>query len=598
MNGMKVFGTPTNSLDQFRKLCEFAVKHNGTHVFVSDLPDSQWQWELDPYDPYPSWNMKSASIFKIITPEPIKPWVDQEYAEMAEELIYNRGLILREYNLKGAFSGIEPSYLEKGVYEAYPDWRGPACEKPKRARKAYYAPCIDNPEVLGMYRRSVKKLCELAQIEYFSFLCNDSGAGICWSQGLYPGMNGNSNCENVVMGDRIKRFMSTLQAGANDAGCSAIVAMGGSVPKVEVDAVVKYLDKNQVFQGQTADGKAISCGMGMSNTFFATGLYPVKYLPLPLTYIQGYSSMMNSLEKDGSLDAFIYFEQVETDYLYDLFDFMTNHEVPQNNKQCCDLLFKYCEEKVGAENANDLYEIYENIEKARNEIRNIQGDGPVLTTGTVNQRWLTRPLVPRPLDLPSEDRDYYRKYLFQANSEEEAEDLANMQGTRFLGGHGAMLLTMRYVTDSLNDTKRAISLAQKLQNAVLSQAQKKEFNLLERKLRVLACIYRNINNVVNFQERMDKTDFVNPPFERQDKWQKGDQILHEVNNIVRNELDNMQDLLKVLKTGVNDLMEVAETPEKENVFIFSPDIISHIEKKVKIMNKYKDDFEKYYTRNS
>ena len=586
---MKLFDAPTKNLEQFENLCVFAKKHGGTHVSVSHLPDSQWQWELDRYDPYPSWNMKNPSILKIFTPDKLKLWVNQEYAEKAKQLIAERGKILKKYGLKGAFSGAEPAYLEKGAFEAYPQLRGPACEKPKRSRKTYYAPCVDNHEVLEMYMNAVKELYTLAEVEYFGFLTNDSGAGLCWSHGLYAGVNGNSDCEHIVFGERVRKFLDTIQ---NAAGGSAIISMGGSIHKHEVDGTVKYLGKNQVFQGKTVDDKPIICGMGLSGTFFSTGLYPVKYLPQPLIYIRGYMGMMNAQNQYPDISSMIAFEQAETDEWFKLYEFLTENPVPKNNKECDDLLYKYCEKQVGAEYANDLYEIYGHIYTAREGIGNIHGDGPLLLTGTVNQRWLTRPLVSKPLELPDEDRKYYREYLFQSNSEEEAEDLANMQGTRFLGGPSAVVIIVRYLTDSLNHTKAAIELAYKL------SAVDEGFDLLARRLKVLACVYRNIINIVLFQEKMDKTDFENPPFELPDKWQKGDQLLHEVNNILANELDNMRDLKNVLSTGPFDLMELADTPEDENIFIYSPEIIKHIDKKVDIMNRHKDEFKKYYRRNS
>ena len=70
------------------------------------------------------------------------------------------------------------------------------------SRHNYYAPCIDRPEVLALYRRAVARLCQLVPIEEFFFLTNDSGGGICWHPGLYPGANGPEFCKNRSMNDR------------------------------------------------------------------------------------------------------------------------------------------------------------------------------------------------------------------------------------------------------------------------------------------------------------------------------------------------------------------------------------------------------------
>lgn len=54
----------------------------------------------------------------------------------------------------------------------------------------------------------------------------------------------------------------------------------------------------------------------------------------------------------------------------------------------------------------------------------------MLYLGCVQQRWLTRPFVPFPEELKPEDRDYYRKFLFQARTEEHANNLADLQAAQ------------------------------------------------------------------------------------------------------------------------------------------------------------------------
>jgi hypothetical protein len=57
-----IFTCPTNSMEEFRRLTTQAAELGATHVAISDLPKSRWQWELDLSDPYPNWGMLVTSM--------------------------------------------------------------------------------------------------------------------------------------------------------------------------------------------------------------------------------------------------------------------------------------------------------------------------------------------------------------------------------------------------------------------------------------------------------------------------------------------------------------------------------------------------------
>ena len=91
-------------------------------------------------------------------------------------------------------------------------------------------------------------------------------------------------------------------------------------------------------------------------------------------------------------------------------------------------------EYVGPEHAEELYQVWQNIEKAYDQVSFLDHGGHILVLATVQQRWLTRPIVACPELLTKEERDYYREFQFQARSEEEANDLLNLQGDCWLRG--------------------------------------------------------------------------------------------------------------------------------------------------------------------
>ena len=275
-----IFTCPTNSTEEFRRLAMQAAELGATHVSISDLPKSRWQWDLDLNDPYPNWGMLVTSIFKVVVPEELKSFLPADYAKKNLQIVKERCAILKELGLKAAFFGKEPSWLPETVYQAHPDWRGPRCEHPRRARHTYYAPCIDQPEVLAMYRKAVAELCRQAPIEVFSLLTNDSGGGICWSVSLYPGQNGPSLCEKRSYADRVVGFMSTIQDGAKDAGLTAEVSMNygaGMISAAEVSSVITSLRPGQAINFKTRDESVPTRIIGYN--FYDNGVGPVLGIP-------------------------------------------------------------------------------------------------------------------------------------------------------------------------------------------------------------------------------------------------------------------------------------------------------------------------------
>lgn len=79
-------------------------------------------------------------------------------------------------------------------------------------------PCVDLPPVCELYREAVKNLLERCpEIDLFRFKTTDAGSGFCWTEGLYPGKNGNATCRDCLMADRVSGFFDALEAGAADA---------------------------------------------------------------------------------------------------------------------------------------------------------------------------------------------------------------------------------------------------------------------------------------------------------------------------------------------------------------------------------------------
>ena len=591
---MKIFYGLTDTLDEFRALAELCVKHGGTHLFVSDLAKARWWWERDLSDPYPNWGMLAPTILRTIPPEPLKPYLPRDWVERNIELLVRRGEVLRELDLKGAFHGCEPGWLPDEVFVAYPEWRGPRCEKPRRARNACYSICVDNDEVLSMYAEAVKALCELASIEYFSFLTNDSGAGICWSKGLYAGPNGNTRCEHIGFGKRVSKFLATVQNAAKAAGYDAVVEMAGSIPDHEIEELIPYLGENQSVNGRSRANEPLTFAVGYRDSFFSNGVYPAYGIPQPMAFIEQHAEAC----AHSDANVIVCIDSMKERFTQRLLSKCEESPASTALKDCQDLLYSFAADETDGKHADELYEVWNHVKTAKEAVLPVTRGGPLFLLGTVNQRWLTRPFVAEALALSPEERDYYRDFQFQANSEEEAADLMNLQSIKFVGGHSAAYIVSNMLDFGISELTEAVAKCDRIADAASDDTRKKEFSILSLRLQAFICIFRNARNAVKFQEIMDKTDKTERPVERPHKHVRGDQRLHEVTNIVRNEIDNTAELIRIIERSSAPVIVTARCEEEEDIMQFSPDLAGQLRKKINIMLTHQLEFGKYYVRNS
>ena len=590
----KIFYGLTDTLEEFRKLAETCAQYDGTHVFVSDLAKARWWWDRTPDDPYPNWGMLGPSLLKTLPPGPIKPYIPRDWVDQNLALIARRTDILEEYGLKAAFSSCEPGWLPDEVFVDNPAWRGPRYEKPRRAKNAYYSPCIDNADVLALYVDTIQALCRMVPIEYFAFLTNDSGAGICWSHGLYPGANGNTACRQIGFGPRVSKFLTTLQNAANEVTSNVQIELAGSIPEHEIEQVKPYLRPGQSVNGRTNTGEPLTHTVGYMASFYSCGLYPAYNIPQPINYIEDYAKACAAPDAN----MIVCLESVKEPFFERLYaKCEQTAPKPKTLRDCEDLLYGFCRDEVGSRGADLLYETYSHIMTAKNGVMPVASGGPLFLLGTVNQRWLTRPFVAEPLKLMPEEKDYYRKFQFQANSEEVAADMMDLQGMRLVGGHSAAYIVSNILRDGILELTEAVRKANQIA-AAMNGGKQGEFEVLSMRLSALICVYRNAENAIKFQDLMDRTDKENLPVEHAHKRVKGDQKLHEIINVVRAEIDNTTELIRLIEECPMPVIWTARSPEEEDIMQFSAELIPQLKKKISIMLAHQMDFNKFYIRNN
>ncbi len=574
----------STDINEFSKVADMASSIGATHIECSQVEPSMWQWS-DRYDPYPCWSMQRATLFKFVVPDALKQYIPVDYAKRNMDALRQRSAIMKKKGLKGSFILMDPAYLPEQAYLDHPEWRGPRCDQARRARFEYYAPCIDNPQMRKMFVDAFTQVCKVIPVEMVSILCNDSGAGLCWYQHLYPGANGPESCRHISVGDRALSFLSMWQEGAAAAGVNVNVDLGHTY---DLENIIPRLKPGQSLNNKTASGSAGFVNIGLSG-WYNDGFSPAYLMPRVALAAQQLQKAQES-----SAHMRIHFRGPEEVDLYRLLKMYLHKPIGKGPAARYEALTEVAATFVGKDHAPDLVQIWENIEQVATWIKPYSTGGTIYELGTMHQRWLTRPFVAFPEELKGDDFHYWRDFLFQAQTEKEAMDMTDLQAHKWLGGYGGYF--------SLNSSSKlmqgvispTIRLASSLQKYAVDKESGTYLKGLVLKLRLFSCIVNNGINAVEFQWIMDESAKTASHEDNTLKirWQ-GDDELVRMNQITRNEIDNCLAIIRILDEaeaeGISVIVKVNKK-EFEQVLYFGPDIKEQLRHKIAIMEEHRRDF--------
>lgn len=579
MKEMRILHFVTDSLADFERMSEKAAKAGATHVIISDMPRSRWMWERDLSDPYTNWSMGQCQIFKLVCPPELEKYLPVEHIRECFELVRERCEILKKHGLKPALFSNEPFWLPEEVYREHPGWRGARCDHPRRARKPYYSPSIDNPEVLEMYRKAVEKLVDATGIDFIHFKTNDCGGGISWSTGTYTGPNGPAEYQNRSMADRICGFLNAVQEGGKGITVSLESDIGLKEPEISIGSSWHNIRKNQILNKRDNTGKIVLS----TNLNFDLSKQPVKKLP-------GVLKMLKDMCRIFQADTEVKMIEIPRS---DLEEAMPCYQEALERKiqgigDCYGVLEWIAEKLAGKEGAAHLVNAWSYLEDMEQHYKHAGID--LIIMGCLHQRWINRPFLLFPKELSEEEKKYYRDYQFQALSEKEAEDLMNLQGIEIVRGFTSAYL-IRQTFGMVRGSLRA---------AVAELEKAGETESIRRtilRLQVLDCFYQNIVNAVDFQELVDRTDYeAEPP--RSLRWPtRNDSRYEDFQRITRNEIDNAYRLAGLLEKDMESII-LCDVPEKEDVFVFSTKLREQLIRKAEIMLDHMNDGMRVYESNN
>ena len=564
------------SIDEFQRLAETAKASGFTHVDIGALTEkSRHQLMNDGeycpgYDFYPEYTARFPGFFKFHVPEALASTVPADYAKKNLEALAERGSIAAQAGLRGAFFGCEPQFLPESVYEAHQDWRGPRCDHLFRSLTPCFAPCIDNPDVLELYRIASRSIVDAAPIlDTFGLLANDSGAGICWSPDLYAGENGPSGCRDVPMPERVAGFMEAVSCGTNSAGTSPVVyvyhigiwSYSGCVPLIGAN------DGSRLAFCRPPLDKPIACENPLS--------------------------MLTELETAAQADCDTVVFAIEgaaafsKNSVYPALAARFRQQPSANLIERLAILREALGDALSEPGIDWMLNSWVHLDRALDEFKKLFKQSFFFYL-SVSERWLTRPLVAFPLELTEDERSYYEAHVWNVLGEDVGGDLLDLHGSRWgeiLQMPAEARRVERTCTLIMEGLNTAVGSARKVLGTKPGAEMEAHLEDTLCRLQGLECLVRNFNNVIQFQVQMDLA-------KDGGRINSGDHVL--VANIMRDEVDNTRELIRLLETSRQPLITLAATARDEDTFTMSPDLVGQLEKKIAIMLKHWRDPERLY----
>jgi hypothetical protein len=627
----------------FERKATLAKELGATFVSISEeVPPAMWQFD-PPDDPYPAWFINRPSLLKVFPPKEVQPYVDMAYAERIAKIFEQRCQVLRKLGLKASWNSNEPQTLPEKFFTAFPQLRGARVDQPNRSRAAWWAPCVDEPQTLEFYKAAVKNMLQRCpEIESMGFLTSDSGSGFCWVPGLYPGINGNSNCKNRPMEQRVSGFLIALQSAAKEAGHDLTININPIGPRQwmtpsfsaeTLNAIVRLLPRGLSISGREGpDGRAFGGGVAGGGNGFGGGgagaFSPVVGLVIPSTAAGGGGGGRGGggaargggrgaragrgapqPTDEGDL-AQLPPATAPTSYppriLVNLGDENTidfNYRMTKASRgmqarnwiERLTNLRTFAASEVGENNADVLLETWNSLNGAEQNL-NALNFGGMLRFGHVLNRWITRPMVPFPMELTPAEKADWRPFLFQAKDEEQAMDLVDIQAMRMYEGWGAKMLFQRVIETTAPQVSSAARRIERMTPGIQDEKVRRYWELYAKRLDAAYCLLESADHMVSYQAHLDRIHQMdikpdpNPPLGQGSDWARSDMM-----ELARKEIDTMINLRQILTSTKEPIIETADYPEEETIMMLGPNLADQIKHKIDIMNAHWRDYDRIFT---
>ncbi|MEW5977461.1 MAG: hypothetical protein AB1898_16840 [Acidobacteriota bacterium] len=586
-----IFSNASRSLDEFRAVAKVASRlkrYGRVQVDIGALADKAWH-ELpkddSPWHEYASWASTTAKFF----PHPkISPFFPSEWIAQNRTLLLAKAAILREMGLEAAFSSKSSFFLPEAFFQQYPHLRGPRVDHPRRSKQEEFSWCVDLEETREMIEWMTAELRRhVPEIRTILEKTNDAGSGLCWAAALYSGPNGPGHCRHRNAGERVRDLSTAIHRGAEKHGGKVDVRfISSNFWQNEEDVILPLLPPNTYIDDR--DPGFFSVGTLINDA------YPVLGLLNPLSIL----TQLERLERP----------ELRTLWIRSTAMYARADDLPNTLEKVVDLVEDSVSKPVrglmprldklrtlaarwgGERNAEKLLEAFVKMDEAFS-LKQAVAPGYNNFYCGVSMRHLTRPLLIKPELLTPDDESYFLPYVFNIHESEARSDYIDLHGSRMKG-----LTAWNHpgLRRSLQAALGAAATMDHLKNA----PEETWFRQLAQSLRMWVSEVRSIHAFYSTQVIRDRNaELLSGLPRRPEKiptW-TGDPDFLEWSQIQRDEYDNANELLTLLKDGGIRWVARADNAKYEDTFLLGPSLVEAVKKKIQVMRLHWLDSELYLT---
>ena len=581
-----IFHNSIRNLEEFRAYARTAARlkrYGSVQVDIGVLAARSPVHRAGVRSPWHDYGAYMATMWAFFPHPKLAPHLPAEWVAANRALLLGKVAILKELGLDAVFSANETQFLPESFFRQYPHLRGPRVDNPKRSGKEEFAWCVDQPETLEMIEWMMAELIKHApQIRAMHSWNNDSGSGLCWLKALYPGPNGPAFCRGRDPGLRVRGLIEAMERGAAKGGGAVQIRLAGNFPAADRERIAPLLPASARFRA--GDDSILRVFTRITEAYPVRGI--VDLLPVPETLEKFADRGTRTIDIDTCQPWYYRTDEppATVERLVDIVEDSIRTPAPAAEKAHA-LAARW----GGAQHADRLVEAFQSIQQSFSVFKRPYFRDVVLSPGyayTATNRLITRPLLIKPEMLSHEEEAYFLPYIFSTDESDARLDYNTAHGDRRFGVSGLRSPEFRGIHDT------ALAAAAIFEDSA-GAPESGWLRQMALSLRLWASTVRSHDNFYFAQEIRDrrKAELALPPRFLLARMDDPDLLLW--NEIERDELDNANDLRKLLENGGLALVAHARTPREEDVFLYGPDILRDLRKKVDLMRAHWLDGQRY-----
>ncbi|MFC1452639.1 hypothetical protein ACFLSJ_04760 [Verrucomicrobiota bacterium] len=559
----------------------------------------------DPNDTWEYFTFINPALFKILETDLIHGYLRSETYERNQTALQWKSEILVKHGMTGSLTLREPQWMPTPWYDDRPELMGCRCEHPAVALSPHWAINIDHPRILDHYRELGRKLAELAPgIGHLHITTNDSGAGINWCQGLYPGPNGPADTRDRDMGERVESWFSAIREGSKAGGREVAIDFSPThFTPSEIVSVARAFTKTQLVVGATdlrtspfpnprlqvfldaCEGTRtrVQYSLDVSNGYAWSGLIapPQVYWAAEammelkrrgIRHLTGSYTCETPLSDSGSPVQMVFERCVE--------------RCPRNLAEIETLVHELACDMVGRRHAPALLSAWRDVDTAIRINRMDYKHNYYFFYGTIGRRWLTRPLVPVPAALSKREREYWSSCIMKERDVELAfrtlmaeENRSCMDLAEYASFYNGFELMAGHFERAVELLDTALGKAR--QGGPARRWLRDQRDRIE----LFGCLFRNQLHVTGVQWVLDA--FADNPSPNKAAMKREKKRLYDM---IDGEIANCRRMIELLKEPIAPLLAMGN----EETYNLPRNVPALLAEKVKVMRRHRHRVEEVF----